>query len=114
MGRNDEAKKLLEPIRPDWELVESQAYHKLMLLYRGDRTADDVLAAMRADPDAVARATIGYGLGMWHQLNGDRAKAFEIWRETRDRGTWPAFGFIAAEVELARSAASTRGTPAPR
>ena len=46
--------------------------------------------------------TVGYGLGNWHFYNGNRTKAEEYFRKITTGKYWPAFGFIAAEVELAR------------
>jgi tetratricopeptide (TPR) repeat protein len=110
MGRTGEARAVLEPIRADMDLVENHSYHRLLLVFRGDRSADDVLAAARSEADAVAFPTVGYGLGAWFALSGDHERARALFREILAGGNWPAFGFIAAEAEIA----STRGTPESR
>ena len=102
LGRHDDAKKLLEPIRADWKLVESGSYQKLLLVFRGDLKADEVLDAVRKDPEPVPFPTVGYGLCAWYSFEGDEAKADALRREIVKGPMWPAFGFIAAEAELAR------------
>ena len=46
-------------------------------------------------------ATLGYGLGNWHLYNDDLERAVAIFRRVTSGPYWPAFGFIAAEAELA-------------
>jgi len=48
--------------------------------------------------------TIGYGLGNWHLYNGRRDQAMTTFRQIVDgnEAQWPAFGYLAAEAELAR------------
>ena len=47
-------------------------------------------------------ATLGYGVGNWYMLNGQENKAREIFERVTNGPYWPAFGFIAAEADLAR------------
>ena len=48
-------------------------------------------------------ATHGYGVGNWYLVNGDKAKAREIFdRDVLKGGSWAAFGYIAAEADLRR------------
>jgi tetratricopeptide (TPR) repeat protein len=101
LGQYEEAKKLLDTIDPKWTLVESGSYHKLLLVFRGDRKADDVLAEVRKDPEPVPFPTVAYGLCAWYSLEGDDRKADALRREIVKGPMWPAFGFIAAEAELA-------------
>jgi hypothetical protein len=39
---------------------------------------------------------------MWHLNNGNKAKAKEYFGKIVAGNYWPAFGFIASEVELSR------------
>jgi len=50
----------------------------------------------------VGAATLGYGVGNWHFYNDDVERALEVFRAVDDGDAWAAFGFIAAEAELAR------------
>jgi hypothetical protein len=53
------------------------------------------------EKDDINRATIGYGLGKWYLLKGDTVKAYDIFKNVIDGNNWAAFGYIAAEAELA-------------
>ena len=100
LGRDAEAARVLEPIRRDMRILETEAYHRRLLMYRGEIPPDSLLAAGGADPVTVA--TQGYGVGNWYLYNGDRARAMEVFRRVVAGGNWGAFGYIAAEAELAR------------
>ncbi len=100
LGREKAAAALLEPIRPDMTIIENEAYHECLLMYKGFLKPEVVL-----DPEApgdMAFVTLGYGVGNWYFFNGEREKAEEIFRRVVATEHWPAFGFIAAEVDLAR------------
>ncbi len=47
---------------------------------------------------------MGYGLGHWHWSNGRTEDAERMWREVLAGTQSTAFGYIAAEAELARMA----------
>lgn len=100
LGDGAEAAKLLEPIRPDMNIIENTAYHRRLLMYQGLLKPADLLDLAKAnDLDA---ATQGYGVGNWYLYNGDKAKAVEVFERVVAGKHWPSFGFIAAEAELAR------------
>lgn len=100
LGRHADAADVLEPIRRDMEILENDAYHRRLLMYKGMVPADSLLAVESADP--VQLATYGYGVGNWFLYNGDRARAVEVFERILDIPNWAAFGYIAAEAELAR------------
>jgi hypothetical protein len=52
--------------------------------------------------DPVDLATYGYGVANWHLSNGERGRAREIFEKVVAGPQWNAFGYIAAEGELAR------------
>lgn len=100
LGRNGEAERALDRIRPDMRILENDAYHRRLLMYKGLVPAD---ALMPADTeDAVQLATYGYGLANWHLVRGDTAGAERLFRRILDGSNWAAFGYIAAEAELAQ------------
>jgi tetratricopeptide (TPR) repeat protein len=102
LGRDAEAKKVLEPIAAGMDIIENGSYHRLLLMYKGETDADGLLASAKAGTiDAV---TIGYGVGNWHLYNGRRDRATQVFRDVVESSAsqWPAFGYIAAEAELAR------------
>jgi tetratricopeptide (TPR) repeat protein len=103
LGRDADARKILEPITADMDVIENGSYHKLLLLYKGETGADALLGSAQAGGlDAV---TIGYGVGNWHLYSGRRDRAMQIFRDIVEKhaGQWPAFGYIAAEAEIARA-----------
>jgi hypothetical protein len=61
-----------------------------------------VLAPSPAGDMSVTDATAAYGVANWHLYNGRRAEAEELFRRIVSGGQWGAFGYIAAEAELAR------------
>ena len=105
-GRTAEAARVLERIRRDMRVVENTAYHRRLLLYRGELPADSVLTG---EGDATQLATQGYGVGNWHLYNGRRREAEDIlWRVVQAEN-WAPFGYIAAEADLRRI--ERRGRP---
>jgi tetratricopeptide (TPR) repeat protein len=102
MGRDAEAAQAIAPIRRDLDVIENEAYHRLLLLYRGELPVDSVLAVGPTGEMSVTDATAAYGIGNWHLYNGRRAEAERIFRRILAGGQWASFGYIAAEAELAR------------
>ena len=82
------------------DILENGAYHARLLMYKGLRTPESVLNLNTADD--VQIATQGYGVGNWYLVNGDKAKAREIFERVVAGKAWTAFGFIAAEADLRR------------
>lgn len=107
LGRDDEANEVLAGISRDMKLIENADYQRLLLLFKGETTAEELLGA---DEDLSA-ATLGYGVGYHRMANGDEARAMETFKGVVDGDTWAAFGYIASEAELARADASV---PSPR
>jgi len=102
LGREAEAAAALEPIREGMDVIENRDYHRLLWMYRGDLTAESLLADAADSGNAVGVATVGYGVGNWHLSNGRRAEAVTLFRRVIAGGSWASFGYIAAEAELAR------------
>jgi hypothetical protein len=99
LGRDDEAAAVLERITPDMTILENDAYHRRLLMYKGLLPPDSVMAP--DTEDAVQIATYGYGIANWYFYNGDRYHAETLFRRILEGRNWAAFGFIAAEAELA-------------
>ena len=100
LGRAEEAARMLQPITPDLKVIENQSYWHRLLMYKGLKSADDLLSPR---DDGIELATYGYGVGNWYLYNGQKEKATEVFRRVVAGPMWPAFGFIAAEAELARA-----------
>jgi len=102
LGRDAEAAEVLVPIRRDMNVIENDTYHRLLLMYKGELPPDSVLAVGPTGEMSVTDATGAYGIGNWHLYNGRRAEAEQVFRRILAGGQWGAFGYIAAEAELAR------------
>lgn len=100
LGRDEEAAAVLDRIHDDMEILENTAYHSRLLMYKGEIEPDTLLNP--EGTDALQLATQGYGVGNWYLYNGDTGRAREIFERILEGGSWAAFGFIAAEAELAR------------
>lgn len=102
LGRDAEATASLATIRPQMNVVENETYHRLLRMYKGELTPDAVLPVNASGEMSVTDATAAYGIGAWHLYNGRPADAERVFRRILAGGQWGAFGYIAAEVELAR------------
>lgn len=101
-GRHAEARAALERITPEMSVIENDAYHRLLLLHKGVLTPRDV--APRADDATVASVTALHGVGAYWLIRGETERAMSAFRRiVALEETWPAFGHIAAEAELARA-----------
>ncbi len=112
-GHIEASQRVLAPIHAGMAVTENLPYYRLTLLYTGALTPDAVLGNHPDDPDkgvgsnrALMDATAGYGVGNWHLYNGHRAEAEAAFRgiiaSTPPGMAQFAFGYIAAETDLAR------------
>lgn len=93
MGRPEEAERVLDAISTDMDVIENQAYHKLLLMYRGEIAPEEM-----TDTDP---ATL-YGIANWYFYNGRPERARPLWERIVSEKDWAAFGTIAAEADLKR------------
>jgi tetratricopeptide (TPR) repeat protein len=105
LGRTTDAVELLRPFSRNMDVVENQAYHRLLLLYKGELPVDSLLSPGDG-PMTVTEATAAYGVGNWHLYNGRQAEGERVFRRILAGGQWGAFGYAAAEADLARLRAS--------
>ena len=99
LGRDEEAEAILESITIDMEIIENQAYHRLCLFYKGELGEADLVE----EGSSPANAAIAYGIANWHLAEGDTERGTELLEEIVAKDGWAAFGFIAAEADLARA-----------
>lgn len=102
LDRAAQAESVLAPIHAEMDIIENTGYHRLLLMYQGELTPGELLQDPGSD-DALANATVGYGIGNWHQYNGRQAEAQTVFRRILEGEQWAAFGYIAAEAEVART-----------
>jgi len=101
IGRDEDAKQVLRRVKKDMDIIENKDYHRLLLMYKGETTPEQLMESLRGG-DPLRLATTGYGIGNWYMYNGDEWKASEVWREVLATRNWPSFGYIAAEADMKR------------
>lgn len=99
LDRKTEAGELLEAITADMDIIENRSYHELLMMYKGQAAPESLLSGSGLDG-----ATKGYGVANWHLYNGRGEQARKILTGIVENNAaqWPAFGYLAAEAELAR------------
>lgn len=101
LGRKDEAENVLADIAQEMNIIENFSYHRRLLMYKGILPVDSLLnPAGLTDLDL---ATQGYGVANWFYYNGQQDRARELFGQIVQGSYWAAFGYIAAEVELAKN-----------
>ena len=105
--RDAEAAQLVKRFHPKMDVIENGTYLRLLLMYKGELPPDSLLAPGGAEM-SVTDATGAYGVGSWYLANGKRADAERVFHRIIAGGQWGAFGYIAAEADLARLEARTR------
>ncbi|HSE38939.1 MAG TPA: tetratricopeptide repeat protein [Blastocatellia bacterium] len=98
-GDKTKAARALARITPDMKVEENKSYFDRLMLYKGLKKENEILNDKMTDLEI---ATVGYGIANWYLYNGDKVKAKELFQRITSGKYWPAFGFIAAETELAR------------
>jgi tetratricopeptide (TPR) repeat protein len=102
LGRTEEGDAVLANIHEDMDIIESTGYLDLLLLYKGERSLEDLTGPSGADA-TLQSTTTAYGVGAWHLLEGRAGEAETTFRRILDgRSQWAAFGYMSAEAELAR------------
>lgn len=102
MDKAKEAKRLLDSLPKDLEVIENEDYLKLIKLNRDEERPENLLSTIKGDANTLASASLGYGIGNYCLYNGDIEKAMTIFRKIVAGDQWASFGYIAAEIELAR------------
>ena len=99
MGRRTEADQHLMQVKDDMEIIENYDYFDILYMYK--RNSESKLVEKTQNQETLSNATLGYALGTYYQLKGNKEKAKEIFEKIVAGKQWSSFGFIAAEVELA-------------
>ena len=99
LGREAEADKVLKSVRPDMNVIENQAYHKLCLFYKGELTREKLT---EGEDSRIMNDAAAYGLSNWFLVNDRKEEAKEVCESILRGDTWASFGFIAAEADRIR------------
>jgi tetratricopeptide (TPR) repeat protein len=106
LGLTREARDLLATVKSDLYLLENHGYHRLLLFFKDGRGEQALQAELeRGDLES---ATLAHGLAAWHLSHGAAPQAQRFLRLAISGESWAAFGFIAAEAELARAGGRRR------
>ena len=100
MGRQKEADQHLSEVKADMEIIENHDYFDILFMYKNGN--DSKLLGKTQNQESLSNATLGYALGTYYLLKGEREKAKQLFEKVVAGKQWSSFGFIAAEVELAR------------
>jgi len=100
LGRHGAARQLLDQVTDKMDILENDSYHKRLLMYKGAIKPEQLLDTTNADDLTIA--TQGYGVGNFYFVEGNKAKAREIFEKVVAGRQWAAFGYIAAEADLKR------------
>ncbi len=106
LGREGEAQAVVAAVPARLDLLESHAYHRLLLMFRGEADPEALLAEASVDRSSLDFPTVSYGVGLHFLLRGESRRAREIFERLAASDAWAAFGAIAAEAELARPPAA--------
>ena len=102
-GKDELAQSLLGNISDSMNIIENDSYYKRLQMYQGKLRPEELLVVdENAEDYDLSMATQGYGVGNWFLYNGDTTKAIDIFERVVSGASFSAFGFIAAEAELAR------------
>lgn len=102
LGEDEVAERTLASIRQDMSVQENEGYYERLLMYKGYVDPDSLIRVGLGDDRDLNLATAGYGLGNYYLIEGDTLLGREIFLEVIDGRYWAAFGYIAAEADLAR------------
>ncbi|MEM9832532.1 MAG: tetratricopeptide repeat protein [Bacteroidota bacterium] len=105
MGEDEVAERLLVDIRQDMTIVANEGYFERLLMYKGMLEPDSLLQVNNtASPDDrdLELATKGYGVANYYLNGGDSTAGTDMLQDIVDGRYWAAFGYIAAEADLAR------------
>lgn len=100
LGREKDARAVLDLIKEDMDILENSAYHQRLLMYKGVVQPESLLNS--SDMTELNLITQGYGVANWYYVNGDSARAKALLEKVVEGSYWPAFGYIAAEADLKR------------
>jgi tetratricopeptide (TPR) repeat protein len=97
-GWADEAPAVLDDIYADMSVIENMVYQRLCLFFKGDIAMDEI---SDDDSDNPTNSAAAYGVANWYYFNGDQSQADARLKKQLQQSSWSAFGYIAAEVDIA-------------
>ncbi len=96
LGRDEEAKALLEPIIKDMNIIENFTYHQMCLFYKGELS---IIELQEMNEDGLKDAHL-YGLGNWNLYQAkDTVRANGYFDKLLNDGNKASFAYLAAESD---------------
>ncbi len=105
LGEDEVAEETLGMIKEDMDIRENEGYFERLLMYKGMVEPQQLLRLDEDIPLAdrdLTMATEGYGVGNFYISNGKQAEGIKVMEDIVEGRHWAAFGYIAAEADLAR------------
>ena len=107
-GKVDDAQALLDEVPEglkDDQFIEGPSYYRRIQMYRGELSPESLLNPDKGNQEIHSLDTIyatqGYGVGNWYLYHGDITRAKEVFERIMQIRSTSAFGYIAAEQDLA-------------
>jgi tetratricopeptide (TPR) repeat protein len=100
-GQLAEAEKLLTTISPDFNADKDQAYFRRIMLYKGVIKPNELISeSLPPEKMNIQDVTKLYGLASWYRFQGNEDKAKELYAKIIQSNSWPAFAYLASEIEF--------------
>ena len=100
LGRKAAGDNYLRNIDENMNVIENTAYYKACLFYKG-LLSEEAIHQFEAEATA-SNSALQYALGNWQWYKGYPQKAKEIFTDILSGDDWASFGYIAAEVDIAK------------
>jgi tetratricopeptide (TPR) repeat protein len=100
-GKKAAAANFLASIDTSVTLIENHVYMRLIKLHQAGHVPADPLVFLQQEA-GLEGVTYAYGLGAFLLTRGEKEKARQVFRHIVQFQQWGSFGYIAAEIELAR------------
>jgi tetratricopeptide (TPR) repeat protein len=99
LGKLGEARKVLEPVHRDMDLIENGDYLRLCLLYKGEVDPEEIIPSVSSSVDNL---TFAYGAVNWFFHKAENEDADALLEKILKNKSWGAFAYIAAEADYSR------------
>ena len=99
LGLEEEAQQLLGEVQNKMQILENDQYYRLLLFFKSGQGETQLQSELTSRD--LKSSTLANGLGAWHAHHGALIQARRAYRLAIETDVWAAFGFIAAEAELA-------------
>ncbi len=100
LNRLEEAIKVLAPIKEKMDIIENDGYYRLLLMYKGQVSAETLEQEAWKQAASPGSSSILYGIGNWYRINDRETEAQRVFRKMLEGSQWTSFGYIAAEAAL--------------